>query len=284
MKTARPRRPHGRLPEPSLRRALKNHDRTASQTADFTTFENLQPARSIQGTQRMIQEFTLLGGSWISGRNSGTLRQGGRPVLSAEKCVLPPPSGLFPETPGRYGRFDDYTRLGCAAAAMAVRDAGLEWPIPASTGIVVSTRFECLQTDLEYYGTTLENEGMFTSPNLFSYTLPGIVLGECAILFKLRGPAFTVGESGEPGFSALETAMDLLQGGMAKMMAAGWLDVPPPSLQQTEGACQGAVFVILSKKAKTESPPRSIRRDPHGLVTADGAPVRSLLDLFGPPE
>jgi 3-oxoacyl-[acyl-carrier-protein] synthase II len=181
--------------------------------------------------------------------------------------------------PPRYGRFDDYTRIGCAAIAMALRDADLEHE-EGKTGIVVSTGYECMQTDMAFYETTLEEDGVFSSPNLFSYTLPGIVLGESAILFKLTGPGFTLGQpEGDLGLNALITSMELLEAGQAVFMAAGWLDAPPDHANRTEDAACGAVFAVLGKCRRTETPAGILRLE-DGTLTIETGPLTSILDIF----
>jgi 3-oxoacyl-[acyl-carrier-protein] synthase II len=80
---------------------------------------------------------------------------------------------VFPEPNLRFGRLPQYSRVGLAAVAFALRDAGMEhWETKRSAGIVASTRAGCLHTDIEYYNTVLPEGGGVPSPNLFSSTLP----------------------------------------------------------------------------------------------------------------
>jgi len=227
----------------------------------------------------MIYETNILGGSFITGSGSGTIGSLKRPMLAGIP-VIPPPGEVFSTVPARYGRFDAYTRLGCAAIALALRNACPEG-IPGKTGVVISTGYECMQTDMAYYETVSEAEGQFSSPHLFSYTLPGIVIGESAILFKLTGPGFTLGQPDRAyGINALITAMELLQSGQADTMAAGWLDAPPDTLPDTASNVHGAAFIVLGKRDMPRENMLKLRLE-NGLLTADsGQSITSILDMF----
>jgi 3-oxoacyl-(acyl-carrier-protein) synthase len=223
-------------------------------------------------------ETNILGGSFITGGGSGVLGDQSIPVLKGNP-VIPPPKEVFPLVPARYGRFDGYTKLGCAAIAMALRHAGLD-SNSGKTGVVISTCFECMETDRAYFETVKEADGQFSSPNLFSYTLPGIVIGESAILFKLTGPGFTLGESESGrGTAALITAMELLQAGQASMMIAGWLDAPPDGTDMNEYA-YGAVFTVLGKVDHTVKNSMPLFLENGHLTIGSGHQIESILDIF----
>ena len=104
---------------------------------------------------------------------------------------------VFPEPNLRFGRLPQYSRVGLAAVAFALRDAGMEqWKTKRFAGLVASTRAGCLATDIEYYNTVLPEGGGLPSPNLFSCTLPTCFLGEAAIQFGLL-----LGSKGEFGLA-----------------------------------------------------------------------------------
>jgi hypothetical protein len=219
----------------------------------------------------------LTGACWISGGAWGGLRHGGPPGFVPGKAPLPALEGAFPKPLARWGRFDDFTRLGCAAAGLALKDAGFSALQEPGTGMVVGSRYETLRTDREFNASSLPEGGMLASPNLFSYTLPVIVLGECAAGFNLTGPAFCVGEEGGQGLQALRAALLMLDSGKARRMIAGWIESPPGD------QAAGAVCAIL------EMEPADLARSA-GLLTGP-APhfrpqgggerlVRSLSDLF----
>ena len=158
----------------------------------------------------------ITGGGYVTAEGFGTLSDKIQPQFVPGLPQIPKGKEIFKSPLARYGRFDRYTKLGCAGIALTVRDAGLdEAQEKRPIGIVLSTEYESYASDIEYYQTTLEENGAYSSPNLFSYTLPGIVLGEMAIHFKMTGSTFIIGESGSgtKGKSAMESALDIFQAG-----------------------------------------------------------------------
>lgn len=258
----------------------------------------------------------VTGGGYVTAHGWGRRSEGKRVALVAGEPVLPRGAEIFDRPLSRYGRFDRYTKMGCAAAALALRDAGLDRAdSKRPIGIVTSSLAECLETDLAYYDTTAEQDGLLSSPNLFSYTLPGIVHGELAVHFLLTGPTIAVGEppaaSGgpfRPGRAALETALRLLAAGKTDAMLAGWIESPPQGngelrieneeLRRERHAAApvaGALFVVLearppipgtsgtsaaSEKAASRSDTTPFLYRNGGIERPDGKPIESLLDFF----
>ncbi|MBI4879576.1 MAG: beta-ketoacyl synthase [Planctomycetes bacterium] len=223
------------------------------------------------------------GGGFVTAGGHGRLGEG-RPLLFPPGAPLLPRKGeIFAVPPARYGRFDDYTRLGCAAVALALRDAGLEGGAAAmNAGVVCASGRECLATDLAFQASTLAEDGRLASPNLFTYTLPTIVLGECAVAFGLTGPTFCTGEDGRMGMTALLAALRLLEGGEAGAMLAGWIESVPAAGADSP---LGALFVVV------EPAPRpgarvfwKLRRQGDAVLLENGARLRSLPRLFAARE
>jgi 3-oxoacyl-[acyl-carrier-protein] synthase II len=198
-----------------------------------------------------MMEFSILGGGWVTASGFGQMSSGINLHVETGEPMIPKAKDIFSQPMLRYGRFDRYTKLGVAAIALALRDAGLDhFTEKQPVGIVLSSRYECLESDIEYYKTTRDEDGSLSSPNLFSYTLPGIVIGESAIHFKLSGPTFTMGEDESKGLgmAALNAAATLINSGVCRTMVAGWLDYPPelPANVTRSNVQKGAVFVVLS--------------------------------------
>jgi 3-oxoacyl-[acyl-carrier-protein] synthase II len=226
----------------------------------------------------------VIGGGWVTAVSYGRMTDETRPVLAAGDPVIPPVESIYTSPPVRYRRFDDYSRIGCAAIALALIDAGLDRaeslrPI----GIIAATRFGCFDTDLAYYATAKEDQGVFASPNLFSFTLPGIVLGEAAIHFRLTGPTFTVGDIvGKRGCTALGVAGDLLSSGTCPTIVAGWLDAADRRLMgksADDDEPQGAIFVVLSTQHADKTIRKISCRD-FTFYTEARAMVKTILDLY----
>jgi 3-oxoacyl-[acyl-carrier-protein] synthase II len=227
----------------------------------------------------------VIGGGWVTAAGYGRIGEGTRPELTPGVPVVPPLGELYAELPQRYRRFDDYCRIGCAAIALALQDAGMERAAAERpVGIIASTRYGCFETDLAFQASAAEHNGVYASPGLFSYTLPGIVLGEAAILFRLTGPTFTVGDAaGQRGRRALEIGVELLTSGVCPAVLAGWLDAESRLLRRRaddDDGLRGAVFVVLS----AGDAPRKVHEiTPKGseLILEYGARITSILDVAG---
>lgn len=197
----------------------------------------------------------ISGIGWVTGASFGWGSQGGECIFSG--LPLPPLArkDVFPEPNQRFGRMSNYAKLGLAAMAFALRDAGLEaWSSKRRIGVVASTRLGCLATDLEYHQTVLLNGGGLASPNLFAYTLANSFLGDAAIQFGLTGSAIAINETGEDGLGALRMALEELEAGEADTMLAGICDLPVPEAFAASVALKpGAVFLVLTVMPQTSA-------------------------------
>ncbi len=197
----------------------------------------------------------VLGGSWISAAAPAMLNQASSFEFIDGELQLPPARGLFTPPLVRYGRFDPYTKTGLAAMALALKDAGLdEFDEKRDIGVILSTHWESLDTDRKYHETTLADGGIASSPNLFSYTLPNVVIGECAAYYKLMGPTFTVNETGDRGGAALKPALDMIEAGLSGTIVVGWLDSPPESMLTGVQTLpqRGALYIVFQRAAHDE--------------------------------
>ncbi len=132
----------------------------------------------------------VLGIGWVTAAGMGRGRQAAPFALCPGE--LPPVArkDIFAEPDLRFGRLDGFSRLGLAAIALALQDAGLDaWTEKRPVALAAASRYGCLTTDADYFDTVLPQQGRLASPNLFAYTLPNCFLGEAAIRFGLTGPA-----------------------------------------------------------------------------------------------
>lgn len=230
------------------------------------------------------QIINILGGGWVTDSGFGRLSEKQNFELTSGLPQIPKAKEIFSEPLTRYGRFDQYTKLGCAAIALALKDAGLdEANEKRPIGVIVSTVYECFESDLAFYETTKEEDGFFSSPNLFSYTLPGIVIGESAIYFKLTGPTFTVGDTlNQKGRNALITGLNLLISDACDTVVAGWLDGPNEMLTKLENGDdqqRGAVFFVLSSREVKNTFDRIYLENGRPYF-ASGRGIQSVMDLM----
>jgi len=127
------------------------------------------------------------------------------------------PSDMFKKPYPNFRRMDKYSRLGLTATALALIDADLsEWTRERNIGIIASTVYGCLETDVDYYKTVIPDRGFNASPALFSYTLANSYLGEAAIRFGLTGINYVLTEQHPTGLAGLQTALDHISRGMWK--------------------------------------------------------------------
>lgn len=213
----------------------------------------------------------LRGGGWISSEAYGSLAA--RPRFSVDSIAFQYPDlkSTLDELPARFGRFDTYTRLVFSSAVLALSDAGmLGRDDLKDVGVIVASRGECYDMDSEYYETTIDGAGEFTSPNLFSYTLPNVVLGEIAVYFRFTGPTFCTGnEKGAEGAAALDAAYAMLRAGRTKRVLVSFCE-SAERLSDTKDFPKGAQCVVLSTE----------KRDTHKRsYTFENAP-RRLSDFW----
>jgi len=224
----------------------------------------------------------LCGIGWVTGAGFGWGREGGDCILTDLPLPALTRKDVFPEPNQRFGRMSNYAKLGLAAIAFALRDAGLEtWSSKRPIGVVASTRLGCLATDLEYHQTVLLQGGGLASPNLFAYTLANCFLGDAAIQFGLTGSAVAINETGEDNLGALRMALEELALGEADTMLAGICDLPVPEVfTGSESLKPGAVFLVL-----TVTPP--VAQTGYGMVSLgddgrllhNGVATDSLIEL-----
>jgi 3-oxoacyl-[acyl-carrier-protein] synthase II len=154
---------------------------------------------------------------------------------------------VFPEPNLRFGRLPQYSRVGLAAVAFALRDAGMErWETKRPAGIVASTREGCLSVDIDYFDTVLPEGGGLPSPNLFSSTLPTCFLGEAAIQFGLTGPTLIVNDPAGDALCGVRMALESLSWGECGTMLAGHIDLPAgPAFHGIAPSHAGGLFMVL---------------------------------------
>ena len=201
----------------------------------------------------MIAAVTGIG--WVfpeslgSGRNHQALKSkdGKLPKLTSRM--------VFGQVLPRFGRLDEYSKIGFAAIAFALEDARQdkrEEKRPA--GIIVSSTYGCLATDIEYFDGVIANGGNLASPNLFALTLPNVFLGEAAIHFGLTGPGFTVSESQPGGLEGLGLALNSMFLDENAVMLVGTCDPGcPPLFPCHVEMTPGSLIFVLEKYPTDES-------------------------------
>jgi len=224
----------------------------------------------------------VTGIGWVTAAGMGWGRKRGRFRMPLRALTPVEREAVFSRPYKNFGRMDEYSRLGLAAATFALRDAGLEqWAEKRAIGIVAATEYGCLWTDFDYYMTVLPEGGRLASPNLFSYTLPNCFLGEAAIRFGLTGESLVIYEPSGHGLAAVELAADILADGDAEAMLCGVCDLGrPPALRRSAPLAPGALFFVMeTQPAPNKTVYGKLERDADGSVRLDRTRIDSLAAL-----
>lgn len=225
----------------------------------------------------------VTGIGWATAGGLGRGRTGG--AFSMEAGALPALSrkDVFEAPNPRFGRMSEYSKLGVAAVAFALRDAGLDaWDAKRPIGLAAGSELGCLATDLDFFDGVLPAGGGLASPALFAYTLANCFLGEAAILFGLTGPGFvvTAGPGGDR-LDPLRAALEWIDGGECDAALAGCCDFPPAAMPPGIPApLPGSLFLVLERIPAAGPPPfGTLALSPDGVVLLAGAPAAGLEEI-----
>jgi 3-oxoacyl-[acyl-carrier-protein] synthase II len=224
----------------------------------------------------------ITGIGWVTSAGMGCGRDLRRFAMTCGPLPEIKPTDVFDEPYPSFRRLDGYSRLGVTAIAFALQDAGLAvWTEKRNIGVIASTVYGCLSTDVDFYDTVMPRSGLSTSPALFSYTLPNSFLGEAAIRFGLTGPGFVINERHPAGRISLQTALDHLAGGDLQKILAGVcdLDCPQPFVGQS-GVVPGALFFMIEKCPSNGSISYGkLALNKKGDLQFNGSNIQDLYDL-----
>lgn len=178
-------------------------------------------------------------------------------------------------------RMDTFTRLALIAIGHCLDDAGPgESESPRTIGIAAATEYACLATDSDFFDTVLESGGAGASPGLFSYTLPSSFLGEAAILYRLTGPTFVVGEGNLRGIGCLEMCLESILLGETGGMLCGIVNPPrPDTVSDTRTLPNGALFLALQRQSASASSYGAIGFDDQGRVRFRGIRIDDISEI-----
>jgi 3-oxoacyl-[acyl-carrier-protein] synthase II len=224
----------------------------------------------------------ITGIGWVTAAGIGRGREHRRFAMQRGKLPEINPADMFKKPYPNFRRMDEYSRLGLTATALALIDAGLsEWTRERDIGIIASTYYGCLGTDVDYYKTVIPDRGAQASPALFSYTLANGFLGEAAIRFGLTGINYVVTEQRPTGLAGLQTALDHIARGAVEKILGGDCDVGcPPIFGEPAKVPPGAVFFMLEKSpARARSSYGKLQLDSTGDLLLNGNGIKNLTDL-----
>jgi 3-oxoacyl-[acyl-carrier-protein] synthase-1/3-oxoacyl-[acyl-carrier-protein] synthase II len=151
----------------------------------------------------------------------------------------------------RMARADMLVRLSIAATA-ALEDAHGGPGAVAGAGILVGHGLATIETNAQFQARIRTAGAARAEPRRFAYTTPNAAAGECAVAFKLTGPAFAVGGGPHGGVEAIGVAADLVRAGVADRIVVIAVDeVGPATARLTPGVpndkmSNGAVALLVS--------------------------------------
>lgn len=190
---------------------------------------------------------------WVTAAGCNSGRNTDQQPLCQGSLEIPKRKQVFEKPDMRFGRLDEFSRIGLAAIAFCLRDAGEEfWDEKRPIGIIAASRYGCLQTDISYLQTMLPEHGKLASPNLFAYTLSNSFLGEAALRFGLTGTTLVLNQADERGLSSLRYALEELAWSGQQAMLAGSCDLAPPAELSCEGEYPGGLFMLIGKEPSSD--------------------------------
>ena len=186
---------------------------------------------------------------WVTAAGCNNGRNTDQQPLCPGQLEIPKRKQVFEKPDMRFGRLDEFSRIGLAALAFCLRDAGEEeWSEKRPIGIIAASRYGCLQTDIAYLQTMLPDHGKLASPNLFAYTLSNSFLGEAALRFGLTGQTLVFNQKDESALSPVRYALEELLWSEQQAVLTGICDLAPPQELATGDDCPGSLFLLLERE------------------------------------
>lgn len=221
------------------------------------------------------------GVGWVTPAGFGQGRQVQGQPLQTGPLPIPSRKDVFTQIDRRFGRLDDFSRIGLAAVAYCLRDGQAEdWQDKRPLGIIAASRYGCLQTDLAYLETMLPQQGQLASPNLFAYTLPNCFLGEAALRFGLTGNSMIINRHDPTYLVALKSGLEELAWSEQSGVLTGIVDlVPPPEFGVTDDL-PGSLFVLLERSQRPGLGNYGELLLQDGELRFNGEPVSNLRQLI----
>ena len=148
---------------------------------------------------------------------------------------------------------DRCSTLALAGGALALRDAGIEWPIASDDfGITLGTHLGCLETMQAFWDKAMERGVRLANPLLFSHSYLNSPISLCAIEFGLKGYHTTLCAGGDSGRQAVLTAYDAIRLGHAQAMLCGGVEAATPTrarCENSDNSGEAAAFFVLESEA-----------------------------------
>ncbi|WP_030931343.1 beta-ketoacyl-[acyl-carrier-protein] synthase family protein [Streptomyces sp. NRRL S-646] len=181
-------------------------------------------------------------------------------------------------------RCDRYIQFALAAAAEAIRDAGLEperenpWRVGVSLGSAVggTTRLEHDYVLVSRHGQRWDVDAQRAGPHLHRAFAPSTLASTVAEWFGARGPVQTVSTGCTSGLDAVGYAFHTVEEGRADVCIAGASDSPISPITM---ACFDAIKATSANNDDPAHASRPFDADRDGFVMGEGGAVLVLEEL-----
>src|SRR5262249_59682709 len=127
----------------------------------------------------------------------------------------------------RLARLDALCRLGLAAVAALAAEVGRD--ALAGAGIVAGHALATIDTNDGFDARKRAKGAGVVEPRVFPATSPNAIVGECAIVYGLTGPRFSVSAGLDGAIEALRDAADLVAAGDTDRMVVVAADAARPA-------------------------------------------------------
>jgi 3-oxoacyl-[acyl-carrier-protein] synthase II len=181
-----------------------------------------------------------------------------------------------------FGRMDDYSKVGLGTIGLALKDSNLlSFNRKRDIGVIASTTYGCLNTDINYYQTVIPQQGTLASPNLFAYTLPNTYLGDASICFGLTGQNYVVSEPTPKRLISIQLGLQALLNKETDKMLCGFCDTPPLDIfNSADSNVYGSVFFMIERDCSPEKQNYGeIAQNKNGSLTLNQKPVEDIIGL-----
>lgn len=176
-------------------------------------------------------------------------------------------------------RIDWFIQLSVAAAAQAIKQAGLK--IDESNadmvGALIGSGIGGLVTMEQSFHTLVEKGPMRVSPFTGPYMIPNMAAGQIAITFGAKGPNFSIASACATGTNAIGEASEIIRRGDADAMITGGVESQITELGLSAFHRTTAMSTTHNDDPKHASRPFDAKRD--GFVFGEGCGVLIFEEL-----
>lgn len=202
----------------------------------------------------------------------------GRSAFDGTSSPIPPPAEPSrPEVarPNTWHRMDDFTRRAVAAAAEALRNAGIDTRVEDEAAEAGALMFATAGGPIrsgEKFGCGLSDSIVSPRPTLFAQTTMTAAPGTLGICLGLRGPAVTFLSGGASGLQALDYACSLIaRGEVPYALIVGCDEITDQVLEAQMDWWGPGLWADGAVALVVESAARARRRGQPVLALADGS-------------